>query len=85
MQIEGGLTPKELHPFGESMPEFIEYVCGEGKCGSCKMPVLWCRTKNAKRIPMDLTAKPVNGKMISHFAVCPDAKQFRKSKPKKEG
>lgn len=84
MEIEGSLVPRELHPFGESMPDFIEYVGEEASCRSCGMPILWCRTRNQKRIPMDLTAGPKDGKMISHFAICPNAKRHRKPRTKEK-
>jgi len=85
MEIEGGLVPREIHPFAESLPTYIEYVGEQKNCRYCDMPILWCRTKNAKRVPMDMTAKPKSGIMVAHHVVCPEQKRRKPKKEKTDG
>lgn len=58
----------------------------EVPCSSCGMPVVWFRTKNGKRMPVDAaTTKPNDRedqldlmRHVSHFASCRDADKWRK-------
>lgn len=53
-------------------------------CRSCGAAIIWLKTKNFKKIPVDydsvegmeLMFEP--GKHVSHFATCPNADQHRK-------
>lgn len=64
---------REKHPF-------------EVPCKSCGQPVVWFRTKNGKRMPVDArTTKPMDAehqldlkRHISHFSTCPQADDWRK-------
>lgn len=64
---------RERHPF-------------EVPCKSCGMPVVWFRTKNGKRMPVDAeTTKPADAehqldlaRHRSHFSTCRDADEWRK-------
>ena len=41
------------------------------QCRSCKAPILWVETKNAKRAPL-------NPDGVNHFATCPQSSSWRK-------
>lgn len=53
-------------------------------CRSCSAPIIWMKTTNFKRIPVDydsvkgmeLMFEP--GTHVSHFATCPNASKHRK-------
>jgi hypothetical protein len=49
------------------------------RCRSCAAPIYWSTTDAGKRCPFDVVAdEPTR---VSHFATCPDAKQWgRKSR-----
>lgn len=69
---------------------------GPGRCRSCGAPITWAEQVNGKRHPFDgeLVAVQTHGSMLtgrvtedidtsintSHFASCPDAKDWRKKK-----
>lgn len=57
----------------------------ESRCTSCRAAIVWLRTVNGNRMPVDAaTVKPddteYNGKAghVSHFATCPDAAKHRR-------
>lgn len=64
----------------------------EAKCRSCGAPIVWTKTTNGKRMPLD--AKPelrmvldvttgvanVVDAYTSHFATCPDAADHRRKR-----
>ena len=43
------------------------------ECRGCNALIYWIRTEKGK-------AMPVNPDGVSHFATCPDAKEFRRKK-----
>ena len=53
-------------------------------CRSCSAPIIWLKTKNFKKIPVDYDSvegmemmfEP--GKHVSHFATCPNASKHRR-------
>ena len=55
------------------------------QCSSCGADIVWFRTKNGKRMPVDeSTTKPTDAehqldlsRHKSHFATCPNADQHR--------
>lgn len=47
----------------------------EANCRGCGSAIEWWETPRGKRMPMDVDA---SGNAESHWANCPDAKQFRK-------
>jgi hypothetical protein len=57
-------------------------------CRSCRALVVWFRTKAGKRMPVDeASTLPTDAehqldlsRHKSHFATCPDAAKFRKSR-----
>lgn len=72
----GGAMSEEIrrhHPF-------------EVRCSSCGAPIVWFRTKNGKRMPVDeASTQPADAehqldlkRHISHFATCPNANQHRR-------
>jgi len=44
---------------------------GISKCQRCGEDIIWLKTKNGKQMPTTL-------ELISHFANCPSADEFRK-------
>jgi hypothetical protein len=48
-------------------------------CSGCLQPIEWWSTPNGARMPMDPMDGP-EAKATSHFAVCPQAAQFRKQR-----
>lgn len=60
----------------------------EVQCSSCRAPIVWFRTKNGKRMPVDAeTTKPTDAehqldltRHRSHFATCPNSDQHRESR-----
>lgn len=58
--------------------EFYVTEDNEAECRSCGAPVLWCVTRNGKKMPVDLPTVPEEA-TTSHFATCPEAGQWRKS------
>ena len=52
-------------------------VRGVGVCGGCHKKIEWWITPAGKRMPMDLMPDDTSA-AISHFTVCPYAKNFRK-------
>lgn len=64
---------RERHPF-------------EVPCSSCQQPIVWFRTKNGNRMPVDAeTTRPTDAehqldltRHRSHFATCPNANQHRR-------
>jgi hypothetical protein len=69
-----------------------------GSCRSCRKAVVWAKTAHNRPIPLDAesaetrfvleetdghTTAVSRRTFVSHFAVCPDAEQWRK--PKQEG
>ena len=61
------------------------------KCKSCKAPIIWIKTDNFKRMPLDAiptrgytnvySGKPVYMEIHqSHFATCQDADKHRTKK-----
>lgn len=66
-------------------------------CKGCGKPILWAKTRDGKRIPLDpkppvyMTSDPDSDfvlcerqrrSYVSHFATCPEANQFSASKKK---
>jgi hypothetical protein len=55
-------------------------------CSSCGASVVWFRTKNGKRMPVDeATTRPTDAehqldlkRHVSHFATCPQRDSWRK-------
>jgi hypothetical protein len=77
------MVPADEHPFAPSLPDRILYARPDAvPCThpECRMPVLWCLNKNGNNEPLDATAKPKDGKLISHFAICKHAKKFRRKR-----
>jgi hypothetical protein len=58
------------------------------QCTSCGADIVWFRTSSGKRMPVDeATTKPNDAehmldlkRHISHFATCPEADKWRKSR-----
>jgi hypothetical protein len=58
----------------------------EVPCGSCRMPIVWFRTKSGKKMPVDATSTlPTDAehqldlkRHKPHWATCPNADQHRK-------
>lgn len=63
------------------------------QCRSCKKPVVWVVTKNGKSMPVDAESATEDERKlfgirpehdpkrhISHFATCPQSKDWRKSR-----
>jgi len=60
------------------------------QCRSCQAPMVWLKTRSGKKCPVDLSSmeQAINKDkiifdpqtMISHFATCPDAEKYRKTK-----
>ncbi len=48
-------------------------------CTSCRAACYWCRTTSGAKMLVDQATK--DGKLVSHFATCPDAKKHRKPRP----
>lgn len=48
----------------------------EAECRSCGAPIIWCLTKNGKKMPVDFPES--NEPTTSHFATCPDGEKWRK-------
>lgn len=66
---------------------------GRDKCKKCGAPLKWVQTKNLKWMPLDakpqkmIQVKEGRGEVIDvympHWSTCPNAKDFKKPKPKK--
>ena len=54
------------------------------RCRSCHARIVWLATNNNRRMPIDAdTVEPADefyeqGKHVSHFSTCPDAKEWRR-------
>lgn len=64
----------------------------EEKCSSCGAAVVWIKTEEGKKMPLDpkvLTVVAPNGKTTrgrqSHFSSCPEAKEHRGAESKRWG
>lgn len=69
----------------------VVIIEANAKCGGCQAPVKWVKTLNKKNTPIDpapQTIVTLDGRYVvgftSHFASCPNAKEFRRSKRKKK-
>ena len=51
-------------------------VEAEGLCRGCGADILWCRTPAGKMMPVDPPEE--DEQAVTHFATCPDEKQFRR-------
>ena len=49
----------------------------EAECRSCGEPIIWCVTKSGKKMPVDVPNE-IGQPTTSHFATCPDSKDWRK-------
>ena len=47
----------------------------KGECSKCGEEIYWAQTKNSKWMPI---SEDDEGRMESHFAACPFAKDFRR-------
>jgi hypothetical protein len=60
----------------------------ETRCSACQALIVWFRTKNGKRMPVNAeTTKPTDAahqldlsRHVSHFSTCPAADQFRRAR-----
>ena len=52
-----------------------------GTCSGCQAPIEWWNTPTKSRIPMNPMPSG-ESEAVSHFATCPKAKDFKKSKQK---
>jgi hypothetical protein len=58
------------------------------QCSSCGADIVWFRTKNGKRMPVDESSMQPNDaehqldlkRHISHFSTCPDADKHRRAR-----
>lgn len=57
--------------------EVTTFLGNKTVCKGCKQEVVWVKTKNGKAMPINQCE---DGEWESHFASCPNAKKFRKSK-----
>lgn len=57
-------------PAGWSFPEGWRPL-NISSCRSCRAQILWCETPTGKRAPVDPSGE-------SHFATCPQAKDWRR-------
>ena len=74
--LEGKVTT----PMPRTRRELIQYgyqFCDSDTCRGCGQHIEFWRTPNGKRAPYDPTGH-VDAPAVSHFATCPDAKQFRR-------
>ena len=64
----------------EDLPEWVDHLTGASKCNGrgCQKMVFWCFTKKGRKAPLDPDVRDKDGKLVSHWATCPDAKRFRK-------
>jgi hypothetical protein len=68
-------------PFPQTLDElrFAGYKFDEhSHCRGCDAVIEWWITPAGKKMPMDVTD---SGAVTSHFATCPKAREFRKTKP----
>lgn len=58
------------------------WVAGDrGTCRSCQAPVVWAiHERTGKRSPFDLDRRDAEGRLVNHFAVCPDAGTWRRKR-----
>ena len=61
------------------------------QCRSCGAEIVWMKTGSGKNIPVDAETVADEGatifdpeQMISHFATCPEAKEWREKKGRSE-
>jgi hypothetical protein len=60
-------------------------------CQRCGAAIIFLPTAAGKHAPVDAETVPIDAevfdpkRMMSHFATCPYAEQFRKPKPKQKG
>lgn len=52
-------------------------VSNYGRCSGCRAAIEWWTTPIGARAPMNPMPHP-ESEVISHFATCPNANQFRK-------
>ena len=62
----------ERAPAGRVIPEGYAFT-NTGTCSACSAPLSWCTTKAGKRAPL-------NPDGTSHFADCPEAGRFRRTR-----
>jgi hypothetical protein len=53
-------------------------VENESECRSCGEPIVWCITKNGKKMPVDIEDEGDWTMPLCHFATCAHADQWRK-------
>lgn len=82
ISAKGLLNRDKVTPMDEQIREKHPF---EVPCKSCGQPVVWFRTKNGKRMPVDArTTRPTDAehqldlkRHISHFSTCPQANDWR--------
>ena len=80
------MAPTFPYPEQNAMAALIEdqgaavaHVTSLGECRSCGAAVYWAVTHNGKNVAYDEEPNE-KGKPVVHFATCPDAKKWRKTK-----
>jgi hypothetical protein len=69
-----------------NLPPPYRYHPFETKCRACEALIVWFKTANGKRMPVNAeTTKPTDAehqldlkRHVSHFSSCPQAATFRK-------
>lgn len=63
-------------------PTWLEHLDpNERLCNSCDAKIVWGKTRNGKRVPIDVPEdgeEIASGIYVSHFSTCPDADKHRK-------
>lgn len=66
--------PNPAPPEGSTIPEGYTFdSVGTCRAPSCRATILWCITRAGKRAPL-------NPDGISHYATCPEAGSFRRTR-----
>lgn len=71
-------------PFPPTHRELVEVgytLTGLGQCRGCEADIEWWKTPEDKFIPMNRMLDE-NSEVVSHWATCPKANQFRKEERK---